>query len=384
MITPTHPPTSTRRSGCSAARPSNVSIPAVLEAMQQPMLGHLDPDFARHPAEVVALLRDVYRAADGRSCSPCRRPAPRRWRPASPTCSSRGRRSSSGAGLLRRAPRRDRAPPRSRGGQGGGALGARCRTTACSRRSTTTPRRACSLSFTPRPRPASQQPLAELGGAAGGPRRCSMADCVTSLGGRSNRPAEWGVDYAYSCTQKCLGAPPGMCAGRRCRSARLQRIAPARDPVPCLRLRAACATTGSTRPPVYHHTAPVLERLRAARGAAASARGASRPAAPATPTRALPPGRAPRARARAAGRPGRPAAPADRGCVPEERRRARGPAAPAARARNRDRRRPRLGTPIWRIGLMGENATMLGRRARARGARQVLDEPCCPVARRGR
>ena len=37
-----------------------------------------------------------------------------------------------------------------------------------------------------------------------------MADCVTSLGGIELRFDDWGIDFAYSCSQKCVGAPPGM------------------------------------------------------------------------------------------------------------------------------------------------------------------------------
>ena len=44
--------------------PSNVS-PAALDAMQRPMLGHLDPDFHDILTEVVHLLRIAYRASGG-------------------------------------------------------------------------------------------------------------------------------------------------------------------------------------------------------------------------------------------------------------------------------------------------------------------------------
>ena len=37
-----------------------------------------------------------------------------------------------------------------------------------------------------------------------------VVDAVTSLGGVELRVDEWGVDVCYSCTQKCLGAPPGL------------------------------------------------------------------------------------------------------------------------------------------------------------------------------
>lgn len=37
-----------------------------------------------------------------------------------------------------------------------------------------------------------------------------LLDCVTSLGGIEVRADEWGVDAAYSASQKCLGAPAGL------------------------------------------------------------------------------------------------------------------------------------------------------------------------------
>ena len=37
-----------------------------------------------------------------------------------------------------------------------------------------------------------------------------LVDCVTSLGGIEVEVDGWGVDIAYSGTQKCLGVPPGL------------------------------------------------------------------------------------------------------------------------------------------------------------------------------
>lgn len=37
-----------------------------------------------------------------------------------------------------------------------------------------------------------------------------VADCVTSLGGIELKIDEWGIDAAYSGTQKCLSVPPGL------------------------------------------------------------------------------------------------------------------------------------------------------------------------------
>ena len=37
-----------------------------------------------------------------------------------------------------------------------------------------------------------------------------LLDTVTSLGGIEIKADEWGLDAAYSCSQKCIGAPPGL------------------------------------------------------------------------------------------------------------------------------------------------------------------------------
>ncbi len=37
-----------------------------------------------------------------------------------------------------------------------------------------------------------------------------VVDAVTSLGGVELHVDDWGVDVCYSCTQKCIGAPPGL------------------------------------------------------------------------------------------------------------------------------------------------------------------------------
>src|SRR3954466_15020003 len=49
------------------------------------------------------------------------------------------------------------------------------------------------------------EPLAESKGDA-----LLLVDCVTSLGGIPVDVDAWGVDIAYSGTQKCLGVPPGL------------------------------------------------------------------------------------------------------------------------------------------------------------------------------
>jgi alanine-glyoxylate transaminase/serine-glyoxylate transaminase/serine-pyruvate transaminase len=49
--------------------------------------------------------------------------------------------------------------------------------------------------------------LAELGRRYGA---LVVMDCVTSLGGMPVEVDAWGIDAAGSCSQKCLGAPPGL------------------------------------------------------------------------------------------------------------------------------------------------------------------------------
>jgi aspartate aminotransferase-like enzyme len=46
--------------------------------------------------------------------------------------------------------------------------------------------------------------------AAGKGDALLLADCVTSLGGVPVQLDEWGVDLAYSGSQKCLGVAPGL------------------------------------------------------------------------------------------------------------------------------------------------------------------------------
>ena len=53
-------------------------------------------------------------------------------------------------------------------------------------------------------------PLAELAELAHQVDALFMADCVTSLGGQEVALDQWGVDLAYSGTQKCLSCPPGL------------------------------------------------------------------------------------------------------------------------------------------------------------------------------
>jgi alanine-glyoxylate transaminase/serine-glyoxylate transaminase/serine-pyruvate transaminase len=55
-----------------------------------------------------------------------------------------------------------------------------------------------------------RNPIKELAAVAREHGALTIVDMVTSLGGQEVALADWGVDVAYSCTQKCLGAPSGL------------------------------------------------------------------------------------------------------------------------------------------------------------------------------
>lgn len=55
-----------------------------------------------------------------------------------------------------------------------------------------------------------RNPVKELAAVAREHGALTVVDTVTSLGGHDVDLAGWGVDVAYSCSQKCIGAPSGM------------------------------------------------------------------------------------------------------------------------------------------------------------------------------
>jgi alanine-glyoxylate transaminase/serine-glyoxylate transaminase/serine-pyruvate transaminase len=55
-----------------------------------------------------------------------------------------------------------------------------------------------------------EQPVAEVAQLARNAGALIAVDCVTSLGGMPFEVDAWDIDAAGSCSQKCLGAPPGL------------------------------------------------------------------------------------------------------------------------------------------------------------------------------
>jgi alanine-glyoxylate transaminase/serine-glyoxylate transaminase/serine-pyruvate transaminase len=83
-----------------------------------------------------------------------------------------------------------------------------------------------------------------------------VVDAVTSLGGIEVATDGWSIDVAYSCTQKCLGAPPGLgpiTVSARARERFVER--PSSWYLDLTLLSGYAEGAGGAR--VYHHTAPV-------------------------------------------------------------------------------------------------------------------------------
>lgn len=97
--------------------------------------------------------------------------------------------------------------------------------------------------------------IAPLGGGKGD--ALLLVDMVTSLGGIEVKTDLWGVDLAYSGTQKCLGVPPGL-APLTVSPRALERIVgqPSSWYLD-LNLLARYVNDEAGQGRVYHHTAPV-------------------------------------------------------------------------------------------------------------------------------
>lgn len=82
-----------------------------------------------------------------------------------------------------------------------------------------------------------------------------LVDVVTSLGGIEVSVDEWGIDVAYSGTQKCLGAPPGLAPFTATAKATSRFVARPSSWYLDLGLIARYVEAKAGR--TYHHTAPV-------------------------------------------------------------------------------------------------------------------------------
>jgi alanine-glyoxylate transaminase / serine-glyoxylate transaminase / serine-pyruvate transaminase len=236
--------------------PSDVE-PSVLEAMRRPMLGHLDPAFHAILDEVTALLRAVWRMPEGDVL-------------ALPSTGT----SAMEAGVANLLEPGDTAIVAEAGffGRRLGDIAARHGADVVRVEAPwgeTVPNAAILEALDRHPAArlvavvhaetstGALHPLRELGAELSGHEALLMADCVTSLGGEPLETGAWGVDYAYSCTQKCLAAPPGM-APVAISARAWSRIEARRTPVPFSLDLELLRRYWVDRPAVYHHTTPIL------------------------------------------------------------------------------------------------------------------------------
>jgi alanine-glyoxylate transaminase / serine-glyoxylate transaminase / serine-pyruvate transaminase len=249
---PLHPP---ERLLCGPG-PSNVA-PAALAAMQRPLLGHLDPHLHELMSELVEMLRGAYGAADGlvlplqaTGTSGMEAGLTHLLEPGEVAIIGVngffGRRIVEiarrvGAEVVQVEADWGEHVPNDRLLE---ALDAHpdARLMAVVHAETST---------------GVRHPLAELGAELRGRKVLLMADCVTSLGGVQLDFDGWGIDFAYSCTQKCLGAPPGMSPVAVSDRA-MKRIRARTHPLPYSLDLTLLERYWVERPAVYHHTAPVL------------------------------------------------------------------------------------------------------------------------------
>ncbi len=97
------------------------------------------------------------------------------------------------------------------------------------------------------------QPLQGMGDAAHRHGALFLIDCVTSLSGVPLNIDDWGIDIAFSASQKCLGCPPGLSpfsASERAWEALRKRKAP----VPNWYLDLTMIVKYWSGERVYHHT----------------------------------------------------------------------------------------------------------------------------------
>ena len=238
--------------------PSNVE-PAVLEAMQKPMLGHLDPDLHEILLELVDFQRRVYNAEGGLVF------------PHQATGSS-----GMECGLVNLLEPGDTAIVAVTGFFGNRIARMAERTGAKvvevrADYGQIAPNEALldAIDANPDARLVAvvhaetstgvRHPVEELGREL--KRRGSdtllFVDCVTSLGAHPVEFDAWGFDYAYSCTQKALAAPPGM-SPIAISDRALERVAARKTPVPFTFDLDLLRKYWIDRPITYHHTAPIL------------------------------------------------------------------------------------------------------------------------------
>jgi alanine-glyoxylate transaminase/serine-glyoxylate transaminase/serine-pyruvate transaminase len=240
--------------------PSNVH-PDVLEALQLPINGHLDPDFWDLLLDLVQGLKALWRRSDGLSL-----------------CFSASGTSGMEAGMANLVEPGDTVLV-IHAGFFGARIAEMARRAGAELIELTAPlgrivpldQVADALAKHPDTKligvvhaetsTGVRYPVQELGSVIAGSEADDallLVDCVTSLGGEEVSATAWGIDYAYSCSQKSLGCPPGLSPFSLSPRA-MERIAGRKAAVSFSFDIEALRRYWIDRPITYHHTMPILQ-----------------------------------------------------------------------------------------------------------------------------
>lgn len=234
--------------------PSNAH-PRVLEAMRQPLLGHLDPAFLRIMDEVQDRLRRLYGTANALTL------------PLSATGSA-----GMEACLVNLLEPGDEAVVGVAGVFGermcdvARRIGARVTRVETEPGTPLDPDAMAETLRRVRPRLVAfvhaetstgvLQPVEPIAEAAREVDAFLVLDCVTSLGGLPLALDAWGIDAAYSGTQKCLSCPPGLSPVSFSARA-VEHVRRRTRPVQSWYLDVSLLAGYYGGERVYHHTAPI-------------------------------------------------------------------------------------------------------------------------------
>jgi alanine-glyoxylate transaminase/serine-glyoxylate transaminase/serine-pyruvate transaminase len=100
------------------------------------------------------------------------------------------------------------------------------------------------------------QPVAEIARVVRDSGALLIVDAVTALGGMPVETDGWQIDAVYSCSQKCLGCPPGL-APLSLSNRAMAKIRARRTPVRSWYLDVTLLSQYWGEQRVYHHTAPI-------------------------------------------------------------------------------------------------------------------------------
>lgn len=238
--------------------PSDVH-PAVLEALSRPLLGHLDPAFLPILDEICDQLRQVFRTTN-RTTLPISGTGSAGLEAAVVNLVEPGDRVVVGVngvfgGRLAEVARRAGGDVVTVDEEWGRIIDPERFLAACADHDARVAAIVHAETST-----GVRQPVAEIGRALTRTDTLLIVDTVTSLGGIEVDVDGWGIDVAYSGTQKCLSVPPGLApitfSDRAVERVR-QRSTPVQSWYLDLSLILAYVDAGDSGGRTYHHTAPI-------------------------------------------------------------------------------------------------------------------------------